>query len=382
MNSVRKIFNEEHNLFREAVRQFMQKEVAPHYEKWDEQGHVDKELWHKAGELGMLCTDFPEAYGGLGLQDFRYNAIVGEELAYCGASAPGFTVHNDVNAPYFIEICNAEQQKRYMPDIVSGKCITAIAMSEPGTGSDLQAIKTTAVEKDDYYLVNGSKIFISNGMMADLIILVAKTDPELGHKGFSLFLVESSYEGFSRGKNLDKIGMKGQDTAELFFEDVKVPKENLLGKRGHGFFYLMNNLPQERLSIAVNGLAGAEAAFEWTMQYCKDRKAFGKPIGSFQNSRFKLAEMKTELTIARSFVDECILELNEKKLTTEKASMAKYWVTDLQCKVIDQCLQLHGGYGYMNEYKIARAFKDSRAQRIYGGTNEIMKEIIGRGLGF
>lgn len=376
------LLEEEHLMFRDMVRTFVQKEIAPHYHKWEKQGYVDRDVWLKAGELGMLCMDFPVEYGGMGVKDFRYNAIVAEELSYVGASGPGFTLQNDVNAPYFIEYCNEEQKKRFMPKIASGEFITSIAMSEPSTGSDLQGIKTTAIKKGDRYILNGSKIFITNGIMSDVVIVVARTNPNAGSKGFSLLLVEDGFKGFTRGKNLDKIGMKGQDTAELFFEDVEVPVENLLGAEGHGFFYLMNNLPQERLSIAIVGLATAEAALDLTIQYCKDRKAFGKSIGSFQSSKFKLAEMKTEVTIARSFIEECILELNANKLSTEKASMAKYWLTDLQCKVIDECLQLHGGYGYMNEYKIAQMYRDARAQRIYGGTNEIMKEIIGRSLGF
>lgn len=376
------ILEEEHIIFRDAVKAFMAKEVRPYYDKWDKQGHVDKELWLKAGELGILCMDFPEEYGGMGLKDFRYNAIVGEELAKCGASAPGFTLQNDVMAPYFMEYFTEDQKKKYMAKIASGEIITAIAMSEPGTGSDLQGIKTSAVDKGDHYLLNGSKIFITNGIMSDLIVVVAKTDPEAGHGGFSLILVESGMEGFSRGKNLDKIGMKGQDTAELFFEDVKIPKENLLGQEGQGFYYLLNNLPQERLSIAITGIGTCEIALDWTIQYCKDRKAFGRPIGKFQNTRFKLAEMKTKIEVSRSFIDDCIMELNEGKLTVEKAAMAKYWMTDIQNEVVDECLQLHGGYGYMLEYDIAKAWRDSRAQKIYGGTNEIMKEIIGRAMGF
>ena len=318
----------------------------------------------------------------MGLKDFRYNAIVDEALIRVGATGPGFFLQNDVMAPYFMEYCNEEQQARWMPGLVSGELISAIAMTEPGTGSDLANIKTTAIKKGDHYVVNGAKTFITNGIMSDLVIVVVKTDPSQRHNGISLLMVEEGMEGFERGKNLDKIGMKAQDTAELFFHDVKVPIENLLGEEGKGFYYLMHNLPRERLSIAVIGIGAAEAALDWTTQYCKERTAFGKAIGSFQNSRFKLAEMKTEITIARTFVDQCILELNQKKLTAEKAAMAKWWVTDLQCKVIDQCLQLHGGYGYMNEYPIARAFRDSRVQKIYGGTNEIMKEIIGRAMGF
>jgi alkylation response protein AidB-like acyl-CoA dehydrogenase len=318
----------------------------------------------------------------MGLKDFRYNAIVVEELVRVNSTGPGFSLHNDVMAPYFIEYFNEEQKKRFMPKMAAGELITAIGMTEPGTGSDLANINTTAIKKGDKYILNGAKTFITNGIMSGLVVVVAKTNPELKHKGISLLLVEEGMKGFTRGKNLDKIGLKAQDTAELFFEDVEVPVENLLGEEGRGFYYLMHNLPQERLSIAVSGIASAETALEWTIQYCNDRKAFGQSIGKFQNSRFKLAEMQTEITIGRTFVDKCIEELNAGTLTAEKAAMAKYWITDLQCKVIDQCLQLHGGYGYMREYPIAKAYTDARVQRIYGGTNEIMKEIIGRSMGF
>jgi alkylation response protein AidB-like acyl-CoA dehydrogenase len=285
-------------------------------------------------------------------------------------------------APYFSTYFNEEQKAKWMPGIISGEIITAIAMTEPGTGSDLGGVKTTAIKDGDHYILNGSKTFITNGILSDLVIVVAKTDPDQKHAGVSLLVVERGMEGFSRGKNLEKIGMHAQDTAELFFDNVKVPAENLLGQEGHGFYYLMHNLPQERLSIAVSAVAAAEKILNVTIQYCKDRTAFGRSIGKFQNSRFKLAEMKTEITIARTFVDQCILELNEGKLSVEKAAMAKYWVSDLQCKVVDECLQLHGGYGYMTEYAVARAYMDGRVQRIYGGTNEIMKEIIGRSMGF
>jgi alkylation response protein AidB-like acyl-CoA dehydrogenase len=376
------LLNPEQKMFQEAVRAFVQKEVVPHHAQWEKDGQVSQDLWRKAGEMGMLCMDFPEEYGGLGSKDFRYNAIVAEELAYVGATGPGFVLHTDVVGPYCTEYFTEEQKQRWMPGMVSGELISAIAMTEPGTGSDLANVKTTAVKKGDRYILNGSKTFITNGIMSKLVIVVAKTDPKLAHKGISLFMLEDGMPGFTKGKNLDKIGMKAQDTAELFFEDVEVPVENLLGAEGQGFYFLMHNLPQERLSIAVMAIAAAEAALKWTVQYCRDRKAFGKPIGTFQHSRFKLAEMQTEITIARTFVDQCILELNEGKLSAEKAAMAKYWVTDLQGKVMDECLQLHGGYGYMNEYPIARAYADARVQRIYGGTNEIMKEIIGRGMGF
>lgn len=376
------LLEEEHLMFQEAVRAFMKKEVEPHNEEWEKQGHVSREVWRKAGEQGMLCMDFPEEYGGMGLKDFRYNAIVVEELVRVNSTGPGFSLHNDVMAPYFIEYFNEEQKKRFMPKMAAGELITAIGMTEPGTGSDLANINTTAIKKGDKYILNGAKTFITNGIMSGLVVVVAKTNPELKHKGISLLLVEEGMKGFTRGKNLDKIGLKAQDTAELFFEDVEVPVENLLGEEGRGFYYLMHNLPQERLSIALSGIASAETALEWTIQYCNDRKAFGQSIGKFQNSRFKLAEMQTEITIGRTFVDKCIEELNAGTLTAEKAAMAKYWITDLQCKVIDQCLQLHGGYGYMREYPIAKAYTDARVQRIYGGTNEIMKEIIGRSMGF
>ena len=376
------MYTEEHIMYRDAVRAFVEKEIQPYHAQWEKDGQVPKELWLKAGEQGMLCMDQPEEYGGMGIKDFRYNVIIAEELIRVGASGPGFGLQNDVMSPYFEHYFTAEQKNKWLPKIISGEIVTAIAMTEPSTGSDLGGVKTTAIKNGDHYLLNGAKTFITNGILSDLVVVVAKTNPEEKHAGISLLVVERGMEGFERGKNLDKIGMKAQDTAELFFRDVKVPIENLLGKEGHGFYYLMHNLPQERLSIAAAGVAAAESALEMTIQYCKDRTAFGRQIGKFQNSRFKLAEMKTEITIARTFVDQCILELNDDKLSVEKAAMAKYWVTDLQCKVIDECLQLHGGYGYMTEYPIARAYTDSRVQRIYGGTNEIMKEIIGRSMGF
>lgn len=376
------LLEEEHIMFRDAVRDFMEKEVEPHYEEWEKAGQVSREVWRKAGEMGILSIFIPEEYGGMGLNDYRYNAIISEELARVNGTGPGFAIQNDIVVPYLLEYCTEEQKKKFLPKIASGEWIGALGMSEPAAGSDLKGLKTTAIKNGDHYILNGSKTFISNGIMCDFVVLAVKTQPELGSKGFALMLAERGMEGFSNGANLDKIGMKGQDTAELFFDNVKVPVENLLGQDGKGFYYLMHNLPQERLSIAITAMGAMEATLEQTIQYCKDRTAFGKPIGSFQNSRFVLAEMKTELTIARTFVDQCIMELNEGKLTAEKASMAKYWVSDLQCKLIDQCLQLHGGYGYMNEYKVARAWRDARVQKIYGGTNEIMKEIIGRSMGF
>ncbi len=375
------ILTEEHLLFKEAVETFLKKEAVPYEDQWEENGIVDRDIWTKAGQIGMICMDMPEEYGGMGLKDFRYNAIVTETMAQLGVNGPGFVLQNDVMAPYFETYFTQAQKDKWLRGIVSGEIITAIAMTEPNTGSDLGGIKSTAIDKGDYYLLNGSKTYITNGILSDLIIVVAKTDPDAGYGGFSLLLVERGMEGFERGKNLKKIGLKSQDTAELFFRDVKVPKENLLGEAGQGFYYLMNNLPQERLSIAVGAQAGAEKALQLTLDYVKERKAFGKPIGKFQNSRFKMAEMQTEITISRTFVDECIMELNEGTLTNEKASMAKYWVTDLLDKVVDECLQLHGGAGYMWEYPIAKAYANARIMRIFGGTNEIMKEIIGRSMG-
>ncbi|MFK7907481.1 MAG: acyl-CoA dehydrogenase family protein [Chitinophagales bacterium] len=376
------LLEEEHLLFQEAFRTFIEKEISPYHRQWEKDGVVPRDIWLKAGENGFLCMDLPEEYGGLDLKDFRYNAIITEEMVRADAHGPGFVLHNDVMAPYFTTYFNEEQKKRWMPGLVKGEIISAIAMTEPGTGSDLGGVRTTAIKKGDHYVLNGAKTFITNGILSDLIIVVAKTDPTQVHKGISLLVVERGMEGFSRGENLEKIGMSAQDTAELFFDNVKVPVENLLGYEGKGFYYLMHNLAQERLSIAIASCAGAEKILETTVQYCKDRTAFGRPIGKFQNTRFKLAEMKTETTIARTFVDQCIQKLIAGKLTAEEAAMAKYWVSDLQGKVVDECLQLHGGYGYMKEYEVARAYTNGRVQRIYGGTNEIMKEIIGRSMGF
>ena len=378
----RRIFTEEHHQFREMVRGFFETEVAPFHDEWEKEGMVPRELWKKAGAQGLLCTDVPTEYGGGGVKDFRYNVIKTEELCRIGASGVGFPLHDDVVVPYFLKYASDEQQQRYLPQMASGETITAIAMTEPGTGSDLSAVATTAIEQEDgSYLVNGAKTFITNGIQGDLVIVVAKTDPSAKHGGMSLLLVERGMEGFERGRKLEKIGMAAQDTAELFFNDVRVPKENLLGEEGKGFVYLMEALPQERLGIAVSGIAGASAALDMTLAYCKEREAFGRPIGSFQNSRFKLAEMKTKITVTQEFVDRCTELHNEGKLPVDEAAMAKYWATDLLSEVVDDCLQLHGGYGYMKEYPIAKAYVDSRVQRIYGGTNEIMKEIIGRMMG-
>ncbi len=378
----RKIFNEEHEMFRDAVRRFVANEITPYHEEWEKDGIVPREIWAKAGELGFLSMDAPEKYGGMGETDFRFNVILGEELTKAGASGIGFGLHNDVNMPYFLNYCSEGQLERWMPKMVSGEYITAIAMSEPGAGSDLAGVRTTAVLDGDHYILNGQKTFITNGINSDLVIVVAKTNQESRHGGLSLLVVERGIEGFERGRNLDKIGLKAQDTAELFFDNACVPATNLLGEEGKGFYQLMHQLPQERLSVAVIAVAACEAALEQTMKYCQERTAFGQPIGKFQNTRFKLAEMKTETEIARVFVDRCIMELNAGELTPEEAAMAKWWTTELQKKVIDQCLQLHGGYGYMMEYPIAKFYIDARVQTIYAGTTEIMKEIIGRSMGF
>ena len=378
----RNIFTKEHDMFRDAVRRFVNQEIAPHHEEWEKAGIVPRDIWLKAGEYGFLCMDVPEEYGGGGIEDFRYNVIFTEELMRVGATGPGFGLHNDVNMPYFLSYATEEQKQRWLPKMCSGEMITAIGMTEPNAGSDLAGIKTTAVRQGNHYILNGQKTFITNGILSDAVIVVAKTDPEAGHRGISLLIVERGMEGFERGRNLEKIGLKAQDTAELYFNNVKVPANNLLGEEGQGFIYLMSQLPQERLSVAVIAVAACEAALEMTIQYCKERTAFGRPIGKFQNTRFKLAEMKTETEIARVFVDRCIMELNAGKLTAEEAAMAKWWTTELQKRLVDQCLQLHGGYGYMLEYPIARLYLDTRVQTIYAGTTEIMKEIIGRSLGF
>lgn len=382
----RTLLTDEHLMFRDAVRRFVESEIVPYHKQWEKDGAVSRDIWRKAGELGFLGIDVPEEYGGGGVADFRYNAIVQEELIRVDATGVGFGLHNDVAMPYFLHYATDEQKQRWLPRMVTGEFITAIAMTEPNTGSDLAGIQTTAVlthgDDGDYYLLNGQKTFITNGILSDLVIVVAKTNPGEGHSGFSLLVVERGMAGFERGRNLEKIGLKAQDTAELFFRNVRVPVTNRLGEAGKGFYYLMHQLPQERLSIAVIAAAACERALAVTTQYCKERTAFGQPIGKFQNSRFKLAEMATETQIARVFVDRCIEALNAGQLTAEDAAMAKWWVTDLQKRVVDQCLQLHGGYGYMLEYPIAQMYLDSRVQQIYGGTNEIMKEVIGRSLGF
>ncbi|WP_165677542.1 acyl-CoA dehydrogenase family protein [Metapseudomonas otitidis] len=375
----RTLFSPEHELFRDSVRRFLEEEAVPFHHQWEKDGHVGRALWNKAGEAGLLCSHIPEAYGGVGA-DFLYSTVVIEEIGRLGLTGIGFSLHSDIVAPYILHYGSEAQKEKYLPRLVSGELVTAIAMTEPGAGSDLQGVMTTAVLDGDHYVINGSKTFITNGFLADLVIVVAKTDPKAGAKGTSLFLVEADTPGFSKGKRLEKVGMKAQDTSELFFQDVRVPKENLLGQAGMGFAYLMQELPQERLTVGIGALASAEAALKWTLDYTRDRKAFGKAIAEFQNTRFKLAEMATEIQIGRVFVDRC-LELHlQRKLDVPTAAMLKYWGTDLQCKVLDECVQLHGGYGFMWEYPVARAWADARVQRIYAGTNEIMKEIIARSL--
>ncbi|MBE3014369.1 acyl-CoA dehydrogenase family protein [Microbispora sp. NEAU-D428] len=379
----RDLFDEEHDLFRETVREFMAREVVPHHAQWEKDGIVPREVWKKAGELGMFGFSVPEEYGGSGITDFRYNMVIVEEIIRVGASGLGFGLHNDIMAPYMVELTNNEQKQRWLPGFASGELITAIGMTEPGAGSDLQGIRTTAVREGDHYVVNGQKTFITNGINSDLVVVVTKTDPSAGARGTSLLVVERGMEGFTRGRNLEKVGMHAQDTAELFFENVRVPVANLLGgEEGQGFFQLMNNLPQERLSIAVAAVAAAETVLEETIEYCRNRTAFGRSIGKFQNTRFLLAELATEVEIARHYVDKCVRALNAKELTAVDAAKAKWWTTELQNKVVDRCVQLHGGYGYMLEYPVAKAWLDSRVQTIYGGTTEIMKEIIGRSFGF
>ena len=375
------MLTDEHRMFRDAFRKFVEKEIAPYHAQWEKEGQVDKRIWRKAGENGFLGMDVPEEYGGLGVKDFRYNTLIAEELTRVGASGVGYGLHNDIVIPYVLDYGTEAQKQAWLPKLASGEWVSAIAMTEPNTGSDLARVRTTAVRDGDEWVINGQKTFITNGIHSDFVIVVCKTKQDAGAHGISLIVVEEGRAGFERGRNLEKIGLHAQDTAELFFRDVRVPSTNLLGGENKGFYHLMQQLPQERLSIAVVAVASAEVSLEQTLAYCKERTAFGQPIGSFQNSRFKLAEMKTEIEIGRVFVDNCINLLNMGQLSTETASMAKWWCTELQGRVIDQCVQLHGGYGYMLEYPIARAFGDARVQRIYGGTNEIMKEIIGRSLG-
>jgi len=375
----RTLFTDEHEIFRATVGRLLDEECIPHHESWEEQGHIDRAAWLKAGEQGLLCPTVPEEYGGLGT-DFLYNVVVDEEIARRGLSGIGWGLHSDIVAPYIVNYGSAEMKRRFLPKMISGEMIGAIAMTEPGAGSDLQGVKTTAVRDGDHYVINGSKTFITNGYLADLVIVVAKTDPAGGAKGTSLIVVEAGTPGFSKGRKLKKVGMKAQDTSELFFEDVRVPCANLIGEEGMGFVYLMQELPQERLTVGISAVAGAEAILAQTVAYVKERKAFGKPVAAFQNTQFKLAEMDSELTAMRVFIDRCIELHLQGKLDVPTVAKSKLLSTDLQCKVIDECVQLHGGYGYMWEYPVARAWADARVQRIYAGTNEVMKLIVSRAL--
>jgi acyl-CoA dehydrogenase len=375
---IRTAYTAEHEQFRDTVQKFVAREVAPHLARWESEGVVDKATWQKAGAAGLLCPTVPEAYGGLGL-DFRYNAIVDEEIGYAGSSA-GFSLQSDIVADYLVAYGSDEQRQKWLPRLVRGETITAIAMTEPGTGSDLQAIRTTARKDGNHYVINGSKTYITNGQNADLIIVVAKTEPDKGAKGMSLILVESDREGFARGRNLDKIGQHSADTSELFFNDVRVPMTNCLGDENKGFVYLMSQLPQERLSIAVAAMGAAQKAFDITVAFVKERKAFGKSVFEFQNTKFVLADLKTKLQVGWAHLDYCIGKHIDGKLDAFEGASAKLWHTELQWEVVDACLQLHGGAGYMNEYEIARLWRDARVQRIYGGTSEIMKELISRNI--
>ena len=378
----RTIFDDVHQQFRSTFRSWLDNEVVPHHEEWEAAGITPRELWLNAGKQGFLGLNVPAAYGGGDTDDYHFAAIMAEEIGTTGVigSANGITLHNDIVLPYFLGLANDEQRSRFLPGMVTGEVIGALGITEPNTGSDVAGIRTTGLKKGGAFIVNGAKTFISNGINSDVVIVVCRTDPEKGHRGISLLLVERGTKGFERGRNLNKLGMHAQDTAELFFSDVEVPAENVLGEEGNGFVYLMTNLAQERLGIAVGAVAVADAALHWTLDYTKERKAFGQSISQFQNSKFLLAELATEVQIAQVYVDRCVELHCEGKLSAEQAAAAKFWTTELQNKVVDRCLQLHGGYGYMMEYPIARAWADSRIQTIYGGTTEIMKEIVGRSI--
>ncbi len=374
----RSFHSEDHHLFRDQVRKFFERELIPHLERWEAQGEIDRDFWRKAGDAGLLCATVPEAYGGLGL-DFGYNAVIDEELGYAGSSA-GIGLHSDIVAPYIVAYGSEPLKQHWLPRMISGETPTAIAMTEPGAGSDLQGIKTSAVRDGDDYVINGSKTYITNGQHAELVIVVAKTDPAGGAKGTSLILVEADRPGFARGRNLDKIGLHGQDTSELFFQDLRVPQSNLLGAEGMGFAYLMNQLPQERLGIAIGAQASAQRAFDEAVKFTKERKAFGRTVFEFQNTRFTLADLAAKLQVGWAHLDWALARHVAGKLSADEASAAKLWHTELQWEVCDAALQLHGGAGYMNEYLIARLWRDARVTRIFGGTNEIMKEVVARGI--
>lgn len=374
------IYEDSHDLFRDSFRAFVAAEMTPHWAAWEAAGIMDRSVYEAAGKHGFVGMAIPEEHGGGGSSDFRFNAVIGEELAYAGMGGAGLGLglHNDITTPYFLEYCTSEQAQRWMPGIASGQLVTAIAMTEPGTGSDLASIATTAQRDGDEYVVNGAKTFITNGINADLVIVVARTKPEGGHDGMSLLVIERGMEGFDRGRNLEKIGQHSQDTAELFFDDVRVPVANRLGDEGRAFEYLSFNLAQERLSIAITGLGVARAALDWTVDYVKEREAFGQPLAKFQNTKFVLAEVATEVAVTTPFIAECITKLNNGELTASEAAMAKLWATELQLRTTDRCLQLFGGYGFTTEYPIGPAYVDARVTTIYGGTSEIMKTIISK----
>jgi alkylation response protein AidB-like acyl-CoA dehydrogenase len=380
MLTPRNIYNEEHTMFAQSLRDFLKKEIEPNHAKWEKEKMVSRESWLQFGESGYLCPQVEEKYGGLGINDFRYNAIITEEIAKLGlaSEAVGYPLHSDIVCPYIEHYGTEALKMKWLPKMVSGEAIAAIAMTEPGAGSDLQGMRTTAVDNGDHFIVNGSKTFITNGYLSDLCVVAVKTDVTKGAKGISLVVIETGMKGYTKGKPFEKVGLHAQDTCELFFENVEVPKENLLGEINDGFKYLMTELSQERLVVGLGAIAAAEGVLAATIQYTKDRVAFGKPISALQNTRFKLAEMETEVSIGRIFADRCVELHLDKKLDQASASACKYWLTDLQAKVADECLQLHGGYGYMWEYLAGRAFADARVQRIYAGTNEIMKELIAR----
>jgi alkylation response protein AidB-like acyl-CoA dehydrogenase len=375
------VFEAEHEQLRETTKQYIERELVPNAEKWERERIVDRSAFVTAGKYGLIGFNMPEEYGGGGSDDFRFNAVIDEEIARYGGPAPSLSLQNDVVGPYFIRLCTEEQKRRWLPGIASGETIVAIAMTEPGAGSDLAGIRTSAVRDGDDWIVNGAKTFISSGINSDLVIVVTRTDPQAGHKGFTLLVVERDMPGFTRGRKLDKMGLHAQDTSELNFENVRVPSSSVLGQQGRGFYHLMHNLPSERLSIAISAIAGARETWRQTLQYAKDRKAFGKPIGSFQHNRFLLAEMDTELDVSERYIDRCLQAVVDDELTAVEAAKAKWWCTETAKKVIDGCVQLHGGYGYMMEYRVARDYVDSRVQTIFGGTTEIMKDIIGRDLG-
>lgn len=376
----RTIFSEQHDLFRIQFRKWLEKEVVPFHEQWEEAKQVPKSVWRRAGELGFLCPQVGEAYGGMAA-DFLHNAIVTEEISRVGASGLALSLHSDIVAPYIESFGSEALKQRYLPKAVSGECILAIAMTEPNTGSDLAAIKTTAIRDGDEFVLNGTKTFITNGQICDAVLVAAKTNPAETHSGMSLFMVDAGTKGFTKGRTLKKIGMHAQDTSELHFEDCRIPASNLLGDEGSGFYYLMEKLQQERLVVVIGAVAGADAALQMTIKYCQERKAFGKPISKFQNTQFELVEMAAQIEVGRHFVDRLLVSHCKGESVVKETCMAKFWTTDMLNNVVQRCLQLHGGYGYMMEYPIAKAYLDAPVQSIYAGTNEIMKVIVAKQMG-